>query len=182
MQLSNTSRARYVHARATHCIMLHSQQAVRWQRSCTHPQQHCCSRHNTSAVARTRHAGWCLQAVNLVSCVTHALPELAPALAKPPGLEHMRTSPARLLLPKFRRERFGQAVASSFGSVPVMELLPIAKARMLLRLAHAAMGSVPVRQHSPLRWGRSGGRMVSSAHTICLCMLCLDTHFIQWYT
>ena len=58
------------------------------------------------------------------------------------------TLPVSWLLLNMRPPSLGQAEASSFGSVPFMELLLISKYVMLLKLAHAAIGSVPVRQHS----------------------------------
>ena len=152
---------------------------VRGQRSRTHPQPHCCLRRGTSAAARTRRSGWCLQRGTLVSCITRASPELAPAPSTTPGshVQASRTSafsrgaflrrgnssgdlnlvefrvdgriipPVKLLLPSSRTARLGQAAASSLGSVPVMELFRIAKSLRLLRLAHAASGSVPACKH-----------------------------------
>ena len=79
-----------------------------------------------------------------------------------------RTSPARLLLPNMRTDRLGQTVASSFGSVPVMELFRILNHFRLLRLAHAVIGSVPVCQHPYLRLGSPGCCQRQHTHTFFL--------------
>ena len=82
-----------------------------------------------------------------VSSVMHASPELAPVLPDTCSSLHMRRHlPASRLRLKLNAASLGQAVASSLGSVPVTELFAMSKVLMLLRLAHAAAGSVPARQ------------------------------------
>ena len=55
-------------------------------------------------------------------------------------------------------------MASSFGSVPVMELFRIAKRLRLLRLAHAASGSVPACKHPLPHQAVTGQTGVASQH------------------